>query len=70
MDNYTEFLLERIFEIREDYKSGEFGREFYENVVGELVSCLSQYTVMNVDSGYLDSITNIISFPKQPTTMA
>lgn len=64
MDNYMEFLLERIFEFREDYKAGELGREFYENVVGELVSCLSQYTVLNFDSGYLGSTENIISFPK------
>lgn len=69
MDNYMEFLLERIFELREDYKAGEFGRDFYENVVGELVSCLSQYTIFNVDSGYLESTDNIISFPKQQSTM-
>lgn len=53
MDNYTEFLLERIFEIREDYKKGEFGKDYYSNVVGELISCLSQYTIEVVDSGYV-----------------
>lgn len=47
MNEYTEYLLDRIFEVREDYKSGQLGsKEYYENVVGELVVCLSQFTVM------------------------
>lgn len=55
MDEYTEFLLERIFEIREDYKSGTLGSEsYYQNVVAELVSCLAQYTVKIVDNGYVN----------------
>ena len=55
MDEYTEFLLDRIFEIRESYKSGDLGsKDYYENVVAELVSCLSQYTVLIVDSGYVN----------------
>lgn len=55
MDNYTEFLLSRIFEIRQDYQSGTLGsKEYYFNVVGELISCLSQYTIECVDKGYID----------------
>lgn len=46
MNEYTEYLLDRISELREDYKKGEFGKEYYENTVGELVVCLSQFTVM------------------------
>lgn len=47
MNEYTEYLLDRIFEVREDYKSGQLGsKEYYENTVGELVVCLSQFTVM------------------------
>lgn len=55
MDEYTEFLLDRIFDIREDYRSGNLGSEsYYQNVVSELVSCLAQYTVKIVDNGYVD----------------
>lgn len=54
MDAYTEYLLDRIFEIRENYKSGDLGsKEYYENVVSELVGSLSQYTVKIVDQGYV-----------------
>lgn len=52
MDDYTEFLLDRIFEIRESYMSGDLGsKDYYQNVVGELIGALSQYTVKMVDSG-------------------
>lgn len=52
MDDYTEYLLDRIFEIRESYKSGDLGsKAYYENVVAELISALSQYTVKMVDTG-------------------
>lgn len=55
MDEYTEFLLDRIFDIREDYKSGDLGsKDYYENVVAELVSCLAHYTVKIVDNGYVN----------------
>lgn len=47
MNEYTEYLLDRIYDIREDYKSGDLGsKEYYENVVGELVLSLSQFTIM------------------------
>lgn len=53
MDKHTEFLLDRIFEIREDYKSGSLGsKEYYENVVSELISVLSHYTISVVDTCY------------------
>lgn len=51
MDKHTEYLLDRIFEIREGYKSGDLGsKEYYENVVGELISSLSHYTIAVVDN--------------------
>lgn len=54
MDKYTEFLLDRIFEIREDYRSGGFSESYYQNVVAELVSCLARYTDEIVDNGYVN----------------
>lgn len=46
MNEYSEYLLDRIFELREDYRKGEFDKDYYQNVVGELVICLSQFTTM------------------------
>lgn len=48
MDKYQEFLLNRIFEIKQSKEQGDLGDDaYYENMVGELLSCLSQYTVMS-----------------------
>lgn len=51
MDKYTEYLLDRIFEVREDYKSGDLGnKEYYENVVGELIGSLAHYNIYVYDA--------------------
>jgi len=61
MDKYTEYLLDRIFEIRESYKSGDLGsKEYYENVVAELVSSLSHYTIEVVDKCFNVEESSII----------
>lgn len=53
MDKYTEYLLDRIFEIRENYKSGTLGSELcYLDLVSGLIDSLSHYTVLIVDQGY------------------
>jgi hypothetical protein len=53
MDKYTEYLLDRIFEIREDYKNGDLGsKDYYGNVVAELIDSLSHYTIYVVNTGY------------------
>lgn len=46
MNEYTNYLLDRIYEVRQGYKDGEFGKEYYENTMSELVDCLSNFTVM------------------------
>jgi hypothetical protein len=46
MNEYTNYLLDRIYEVRQGYKDGEFGKEYYENTLSELVDCLSNFTVM------------------------
>lgn len=46
MNDYTEYLLNRIYEVREDYKAGEFDRNYYENTMVELLDCLSNFTIM------------------------
>ena len=63
MDKYTEYLLDRIFEIREDYNSGDLGsKDYYENVVSELISSLSHYTINIVDKGYTAQCIQIINW--------
>lgn len=52
MDQYTEYLLDRIFEVRESYKNGDVNKEFYENVVAELIGSLSHYTIFAFDQSY------------------
>lgn len=46
MNDYTNYLLDRIYEVREGYEAGEFGKEYYENTMIELVDCLANFTVM------------------------
>lgn len=53
MDKHTEFLLDRIFEIREDYKSGDLGsKDIYDNIAGTLITALAHYTIEVVDNCY------------------
>lgn len=46
MSDYTNYLLDRIYEVREGYSAGEFDKEYYENTMIELIDCLSNFTVM------------------------
>lgn len=46
MNEYTIYLLDRICEVRQGYQDGEFGKEYYENTMIELVDCLANFTVM------------------------
>lgn len=49
MNDYTNYLLDRIYEVREGYEAGEFGKEYYENTMIELIDCLSNFTIMIAD---------------------
>lgn len=51
MNKYVDYLLERIEEVRAGYKAGEFGKEYYENTMSELIDCLSQFTIL-ITNGY------------------
>lgn len=46
MNEYTNYLLDRIYEVRQGYSDGEFGKEYYENTMIELIDCLSNFTIM------------------------
>lgn len=46
MNKYVDYLLDRMEEVRTGYKAGEFGKEYYENIMSELIDCLSQFTVL------------------------
>ena len=49
MNDYTNYLLDRIYEVRQGYNEGEFGKDYYINTMTELIDCLSNFTVMIAD---------------------
>lgn len=46
MNEYVDYLLGRIEEVRTGFKDGEFGKEYYENTMCELIDCLAQFTIL------------------------
>lgn len=53
MNKYVDYLLDRIEEVRAGYKAGEFGKEYYENIMSELIDCLSQFTILIVNKSII-----------------